>query len=109
MARKERMGRDKMEPLGIENPFREILGVPKTAREKLTNLELFCFLIDIITYLHNYMKEKHFSPDRDLPYIESDMLDYEVAWSIAKKGLLLETDIPTVEEIQKVYRIFRKR
>jgi len=94
----------------IVNPFAHLLDFPAKLIRSRRDHERFIDLIAVITFLRQFQKEEKEqaqSNGEKVYYIESDLTDYDTAYSIMKQ-ILPATLINFPKSAQRLYEIFRR-
>src|SRR5690606_5921567 len=84
-----------LEPVKVVNPFAEILQLPKEVlKPRRTNAHYLQF-IEIVTYYHQFQREKKVDEETGEEYIETTIEDISNANYLLKEVLLRKSDILT--------------
>ena len=81
-----------LRPIKVVNPLAEYLELPKTVfKPRRTNLH-YLQLIEVITFYHQYQRERHYDESTGEEYIETTLEDIELANTLIKDVLLRKSD-----------------
>jgi predicted transcriptional regulator len=81
-----------LQPLQIRNPFAEFLKIPdEVFKPRRTNAHYLAF-VEMITFYHQYQREKQYDPDTGEEYIETTLEDIAEANKLMKEILLRKSD-----------------
>lgn len=84
-----------LEPIKVVNPYAEILQLPKEVlKPRRTNAHYLQF-IEIITYYHQFQREKKVDTETGEEYIETTIEDIKQTNELLKEVLLRKSDILT--------------
>lgn len=79
-------------PVTIRNPFAEYLKIPNEVfKPRRTNAHYLAF-IDVVTFYHQYQREKQYDKETGEEYIETTSEDIEEANKLMKEVLLRKSD-----------------
>ncbi len=81
-----------LEPVTVRNPYAEQLQIPaEVFKPRRTNAHYLAF-IEVVTFYHQYQREKKADPDTGEVYIETTLEDIEEANRLMKGVLLRKSD-----------------
>lgn len=81
-----------LQPLQIRNPFAEFLKIPdEVFKPRRTNAHYLAF-VELITFYHQYQREKQYDQDTGEEYIETTLEDIAEANKLMKEILLRKSD-----------------
>lgn len=81
-----------LQPVQIRNPFAEFLKIPdEVFKPRRTNAHYLAF-IELITFYHQYQREKQYDKDTGEEYIETTLEDIAEANKLMKEILLRKSD-----------------
>lgn len=84
-----------LEPIKVVNPYAEILELPKEVlKPRRTNAHYLQF-IEIVTYYHQFQREKKVDEETGEEYIETTIEDIQQTNELLKEVLLRKSDILT--------------
>src|SRR5690606_28129618 len=84
-----------LEPVKVVNPFAEILQLPKEVlKPRRTNAHYLQF-IEIVTYYHQFQREKKVDEETGEEYIESTIEDIRCTNELLKEVLIRKSDLLT--------------
>lgn len=81
-----------LQPVQIRNPFAEFLKIPdEVFKPRRTNAHYLAF-VEMITFYHQYQREKQYDPETGEEYIETTLEDIAEANKLMKEILLRKSD-----------------
>lgn len=81
-----------LQPLQVRNPFAEFLKIPdEVFKPRRTNAHYLAF-VEIITFYHQYQREKKYDQETGEEYIETTLQDIAEANKLMKEILLRKSD-----------------
>ena len=81
-----------LQPVQIRNPYAEFLKIPdEVFKPRRTNAHYLAF-VEMITFYHQYQREKQYDPDTGEEYIETTLEDIAEANKLMKEILLRKSD-----------------
>ena len=81
-----------LQPVQVRNPFAEYLKLPNEVfKPRRTNAHYLAF-IEVVTFYHQYQREKQHDPDTGEEYIETTLGDIAEANTLMKSILLRKSD-----------------
>ena len=81
-----------LQPIAVRNPYAEYLQVPREVfKPRRTNAHYLAF-IEVVTFYHQYQREKRYDPATGEEYIETTVEDIAEANELVKKVLLRKSD-----------------
>jgi predicted transcriptional regulator len=84
-----------LQPVHIRNPYAERLKIPKEVfKPRRTNAHYLAF-IEVVTFYHQYQREKQYDQDTGEEYIETTLEDITEANKLLKEVLLRKSDLLT--------------
>jgi len=87
-----------LEPVKVVNPFAEILQLPKEVlKPRRTNAHYLQF-IEIVTYYHQFQREKKVDEETGEEYIESTIEDIRCTNELLKEVLIRKSDLLTYKQ-----------
>ena len=107
IIRKHHAAQKLLQPITIENVFGEYLDFPNILMRTRRDNKRFVDLIACVSYLRQYQKEKKYDESGE-PYIEFDLVDYEIAYSIMIKGVLSSSLLEIPRGAIDLYEYFRE-
>ena len=79
-------------PVTIRNPYAEHLKIPNEVfKPRRTNAHYLAF-IEVVTFYHQYQREKHYDQETGEEYIETTLEDIQEANALMKEVLLRKSD-----------------
>jgi len=106
IIRKHHAAQKLLQTVTIENPFGEYLDFPNTLMRTRRDNERFVDLIACVCFLRQYQKEKKYDQTGE-PYIEFDLVDYEIAYRIMVRGVLSSSLLDIPRGAVDLYEYFR--
>ena len=81
-----------LSPVSVRNPFAEYLILPKSVfKPRRTNAH-YLQLIEVVTFYHQWQREKHYDSETGEEYIEATLEDIKQANDLIKQTLLRKSD-----------------
>ncbi len=81
-----------LQPIAVRNPYAEYLQVPREVfKPRRTNAHYLAF-IEVVTFYHQYQREKRYDPTTGEEYIETTVEDIAEANELIKEVLLHKSD-----------------
>jgi predicted transcriptional regulator len=84
-----------LQAVSVRNPFAELLQIPiEVFKPRRTNAHYLAF-IEVVTFYHQYQREKHYDKETGEEYIETTLEDIREANELLKDVLIRKSDLLT--------------